>query len=77
MSLADRAVFFGTCVCAAVTLGIGIGEENARRQLATICEQQPGTTLVSTVQDRNGIQCNYIASIYGRAPKPSRKAVRL
>ena len=66
MSIADRTVFFVTCACAAVALGIGLGEENTRRQLATVCEQQPGAVLVSTVQDRNGIQCNYAIS-YGRA----------
>ncbi len=71
---ADYAVVGTAVAMAMVILGMTIGEARVRDQIATTCQPQPGSMLASAVQSRDGVTCNYVANIVGRAP---RKAVRL
>lgn len=56
----NRAVFLTTLAGLLIVAGIEIGEARARQQIATVCEQQPGATLASSVQRTDGLLCIYI-----------------
>lgn len=43
-----------------ILTGIEIGEARARQQIATVCEQQPGSALASSVHRTDGLLCIYI-----------------
>lgn len=75
IALGDSAVLVGTIAAVAVMIGMDIGEDRARRQLATRCEAQPGAILAATYQTREGVECSYVASTYGRAVR-KQKAVK-
>lgn len=46
--------------------GMGIGEDKARAEIATVCERQPGEgPLIATHQDRNSVIC-----VFDPAPRP-------
>lgn len=58
--IADYVVF-GICVLSLpFVVGMDIGQDQARQQLATKCEPQPGATLASTYQDKSGVLCLYV-----------------
>lgn len=58
--------------------GMSIGRDQARAEIATHCEPQPGATLAATYQDKSGVLCSYLDSPrpeYGRAIR-KKKATR-
>lgn len=66
---ADYAVLIGS-IAAAFLAGNLTGNEEARNQIATVCEVQPGAKLAASYQDRSSIQCLYLDTprpTYGRA----------
>lgn len=56
----NRAAFLTTLAGLLIVAGIEIGEARARQQIATVCEQQPGSALASSVQRTEGLLCIYI-----------------
>jgi hypothetical protein len=76
--IADYVVF-GVCVLSLpLVIGMDIGQDQARQQLATVCAPQPGATLASTYQDKSGVLCLYVETPrpeYGRAVR-KQKATR-
>lgn len=76
--LGDFCVFAGALAGLVFVVGMATGEHKARRQIATVCEPQPGSTLAYSYQDKSGVACSYIDSPrpgYGRAVR-QRKATR-
>lgn len=64
----------GVCVLSLVAgVAHDMGAKAASRQLATQCIAQPGETLVTTIQTRDGVVCQY-ASAPPRANWTRRKA---
>lgn len=56
-------VVFGTCLLVIPFLfGMGAGRDQARKEIATVCEQQPGAVLVASYQDpkAGAIACSYM-----------------
>ena len=72
-------IIFGTCVLSLpFVIGMDIGQDQARQQIATVCESQPGATLASSYQDKTGVLCLYVDSPrpeYGRVIR-KKKATR-
>lgn len=70
-------VVFGTCLLVIPFLfGMGAGREQARKEIATVCEPQPGATLAATYQDKTGVMCKYIDSPPIARPQRKQKAKR-
>lgn len=63
----NRAVFLTAVAGLLIVAGIEIGEARARQQIATICEQQPGAVLASSVQRPDGLLCIYVENLQGRS----------
>lgn len=59
---ADYVVFGIFLLVIPFIFGMGIGRDQARHQIATVCEPQPGAVLVSSYQDPRGtaISCAYL-----------------
>lgn len=55
----DKAVFLFTLIAGAFVLGMEVGEDNAATHLANTCTEQPGESLISTIQDKRGVTCIY------------------
>ena len=55
----DKAVFWVTLLGGVFILGMEVGEDNAATHLANTCTKQPGETLVSTFQTKQGVICQY------------------
>lgn len=59
-TLGDKAVLV-TCIGGWLFVaGMLVGEYKTRHALATVCEPQPGATLVSAYQDAHGVLCVYL-----------------
>lgn len=70
-------VVFGTCLLVIPFLfGMGAGCEQARKEIATVCEPQPGATLAATYQDKAGVMCSYIDSPPIAMPRRKQKATK-
>lgn len=67
----DKTVFWVTVIGFAFIVGIEVGEDNAATHLANTCTQQPGESLVSTIQDKRGVTCIYNKSYARQAIKRS------
>lgn len=68
-------VVFGTCLLVIPFLfGMGAGRDQARKEIATVCEQQPGAVLVASYQDPkvDAIACSYMDA--PPVARPARKA---
>lgn len=59
----NRAVGLAAVAGLLIVTGIEIGEARARQQIATICEQQPGAALHSSIQSSTGLVCIYTDQI--------------
>lgn len=59
----NRAVALSTVAGLLIFVGIEIGEARARQQIATVCEQQPGAALTSSIQSSTGLVCVYTDQI--------------
>lgn len=71
----NHAVFLAAVSGLLVVAGVEIGEARARQQIATVCEQQPGATLASSIQSATGLVCIYTDQIQtGRAHRRKKAA---
>lgn len=59
----NRVVFLTALAGLLIVTGIEIGEARARQQIATVCEQQPGAALTSSIQSSTGLVCIYTDQI--------------
>ena len=64
---ADRIVFAVVIAGLIFQAGVALGEYTARQQIATICPDQPGSRLASTVRGPEGLTCVYVEQIKGRS----------
>lgn len=71
---ADGIVFAVVVIGSAFGFGLSVGEQSARDKITVTCAEQPGESLLSSYQDRDGVTCSYGRS-YGIAIK-KRKAVK-
>lgn len=69
---ADRIVFAVVIAGLIFQAGVALGEYTARQQIATICPDQPGSRLASTVRDASGLTCIYVDHVKGRAMRKVR-----
>lgn len=77
-NLGDACVVAGALSGLIFVAGLTVGEHVTRKQIATVCEPQPGAALAYSYQDKSGVACGYMETPrpeYGRAVR-KQKATR-
>lgn len=75
--LGDFCVVAGVVAGLVFLSGLKVGEHVTRKQIATVCEPQPGAALAYSYQDKTGVACGYIETPrpeYGRAVRKKKAA---
>ena len=67
MTNPDRIVFIVVLAGLVFQAGVALGEYKVSLQIATVCPDQPGAQLASTVRDASGLTCIYVDHIKGRS----------
>ena len=68
----DAIVFWLCAICFVFWMGLETGIDQAKGKLATTCLTQPGETLTSTIQGRQGVLTCIYNGGYARAAKERR-----
>jgi hypothetical protein len=68
----DRIVFWICAACFIFWMGLEVGIDEAKDKLATTCLPQPGETLTSTIQGRQGVLTCIYGGGYARVAKQRR-----
>lgn len=64
---ADRIVFIVVLAGLVFQTGVALGEYKTALQIATVCPDQPGAQLASTIRGPEGLTCIYVDHIKGRS----------